>query len=125
MSDINNYTRGNVFRDKKSLGMLFKDFLEKEPNFVGSEAFIVACTKSEMPEGQIMSDLVYFGCTENDFVILGGTKVIAKVPFSALKIFFWKEFEDSGYYFPKLYHQRELEFLKSSGQIPMGTLATF
>lgn len=100
MSGINNYTRGNVFRDKKSLNILFKDFFEKEPNFVGSEAFIVAYMKSEMSEGQITSDLVYFGCTDNDLVILGGTKVIAKVPFSALKIFFWKEFADSRYYFP-------------------------
>jgi hypothetical protein len=100
MSGINNYTRGNVFRDKKSLSFLFKDFFEKEPNFVGSEAFLVAVMKSEMSEGQILSDLVYFGCTDKYLVILGGTQIIAKVPFSALKIFFWKEFEDSRYYFP-------------------------
>ena len=100
MSGINNYTRGNVFRDKKSLTILFKDFFEEEPNFVGSEAFIVTYMKSEMPEGQITSDLVYFGCTDREIVILGGTKIIAKVPFSALKTFFWKEFDDSRYYFP-------------------------
>ena len=100
MKAANNYTRGNVFRDKKSLAILFKHFFEEEPDFVGSEAFIVAYLKSEMSDGQISSDLVYFGGTKSDLVILGESKVIAKVPYSSLKIFYWKEIEDSRYYFP-------------------------
>jgi len=100
MSALNNYSRGNVYRDRKSVEMLFKDFFTDNSDFVGSEAFIVAYAKSELPEGQLTADLVYFGCTKSELVILGGTKIIAKVPFGKLRKFYWKEFPDSRYYFP-------------------------
>lgn len=100
MNGLSNYSRGNIYRDKKSLEILFKDLISEHPDFVGSEAFIVAYAKSELSEGQLTADLIYFGCTSNEIVILGGTNLIAKVPFEKLKKFHWKEFPDSRYYFP-------------------------
>lgn len=100
MTGLNNYSRGNIYRDKKSIEMMFKDLLIQHPDFVGSEAFIVAYAKSEEPEGQLTADLIYFGCTSNELVLLGGTRVLAKVPFEKMKKFHWKEFSDAHYYFP-------------------------
>lgn len=100
MNALSNYDRGIIYRDKRSLEFLFQDFYRKSPDFLGSEAFIVAYSMSELSDGQLSTDLVYFGSTELELVILGGDKVLVRVPFEKLQKFYWKEFEERRYYFP-------------------------
>ena len=64
MNALSNYDRGIIYRDKRSLEFLFQDFYRESPDFLGSEAFIVAYSLSELSDGQLSTDLVYFGSTE-------------------------------------------------------------
>lgn len=119
---LNNYTRGNIYRDRDAFELTFAKILEENPGFVGAEAFIILSLKSEEDQGQILSDLVYFGANEKYLMILGADNTIARVPFEKLSHFYWKEVPNMNYYFPPQIPPKragvfEIEWKNSNGLI--------
>jgi hypothetical protein len=96
----NNYTRGNIFRDKISLELVLKNHFTKVDEVVGSEAFLIGFLKGEDKQGLFLADLVYFGVIAEDIFILGLDNLIARVPINKLKTFELKDIDHPAYYFP-------------------------
>lgn len=100
MMRSNNYTRGNIFRDRKSVNIFLEKHFENTIDIVGAEAFLVAVAKQENSEGAISSDLVYLGVTNREIFLFGTDEPILKVPFEKIKSFSFEEILDFTYYFP-------------------------
>jgi len=96
----NNYTRGNVYRDRKSLEIILSHHFPKDQRVIGSEAFIIAVSKQEENQGMFLSDLVYFGISGNNIFCFGINNFICKVPIEKLVTFNFKEFDSVNYFFP-------------------------
>ena len=100
MIRTDNYTRGNVYRDRKSIDLFLKNHFENTKDIVGAEAFLIAVAKQEESEGAISSDLVYLGVTDKEIFLFGTDEPILRVPFEKIKSFSFEEIMDSNYYFP-------------------------
>jgi len=96
----NNYTRGNIYRDKKSLEFSLSQQFRDNQKVYGSEAFIIAVSKQEEEQGLFLSDLVYFGISGNEIFCFGIDQFICRIPFDKLDVFTFKEFENINYFFP-------------------------
>jgi hypothetical protein len=100
MMRADNYTRGNVYRDRKSIDLFLEKYFENTKNIVGAEAFLIAVAKQEDSEGAISSDLVYLGVTNQEIFLFGTDEPILRVPFEKIRSFSFEEIMDSTYYFP-------------------------
>lgn len=95
-----NYTRGNVYRDRKSINLFLEKHFEDTKVIVGAEAFLIAVAKQEKSEGAISSDLVYLGVSDKEIFLFGTDEPILRVPFEKIKGFSFEEISDFTYYFP-------------------------
>lgn len=96
----NNYTRGNLYRDKASLEFFLGKHFDKPNEVIGSEAFLIGFLKEEDDQGLFLADLVYFGVVEKDIFIFGLDNLIARVPIDKLTMFESTDIEHPSYYFP-------------------------
>ena len=96
----NNYTRGNIYRDRSSLRLVLDKHFSKLDEIVGSEAFLILFKKEEDSQGLFLADLVYFGVAGEDIFIFGLDNLIARVPVEKLTTFQLKDIEHPAYYFP-------------------------
>ena len=71
MMRADNYTRGNVYRDRKSILLFLENHFENTKDIIGAEAFLIAVAKQEDSEGAISSDLVYLGVTDKEIFLFG------------------------------------------------------
>jgi hypothetical protein len=95
-----NYTRSNVYRDRKSIAIFLEKYFEETKDIVGAEAFLIAVAKQEDPKGAISSDLVYLGVSNKEIFLFGTDEPILRVPFEKIKSFSFEEISDFTYYFP-------------------------
>jgi hypothetical protein len=96
----NNYTRGNIYRDNKSLDLVLEKHFPDKNSIIGSEAFLIAVLKEEEDQGLFLADLVYFGVCDKEIFLFAVDDFIARIPVDKLETFEFKDIEHPGYYFP-------------------------